>query len=62
MKKTYLAPMTMVMEVQAAGVLALSTGGDVKITSENKGDFDGVYSQHKEGSWESDTFQGCSWE
>ena len=43
MKKAYIAPSTTLYEVKTGNMLALSTGDNVKITDENKDQFD-VYS------------------
>ena len=61
MKKIYIAPTALRMELQTGGILALSADSETPITGNNKADFDGVYSQKKEHPIWGGSSGGDSW-
>ena len=61
MKKIYIAPTALRMELQTGGILALSANSKTQITGSNKDEFDGVYSNKKEHPIWGGSSGGDSW-
>ena len=62
MKKAYIAPSTTLYEVKTGNMLALSTGDNVRITNDNKNDFEVYSGRANESIWSDNSFSSDSWE
>ncbi|MCI6104532.1 MAG: hypothetical protein MR624_08255 [Bacteroidales bacterium] len=62
MKKAYIAPSTTLYEVKTGNMLALSTGDNVKITDENKDQFDVYSGRANESIWSDNSSKSGIWE
>lgn len=61
MKKAYIAPSTTLYEVKTGNMLALSTRDNVKITDENKDQFDVYSGRANESIWSDNSSKSGIW-
>ena len=61
MKKAYIAPSTTLYEVKTGNILALSTGDNVRITNDNKDQFDVYSGRANESIWSDNSSKSGIW-